>query len=254
MGIEAINSKFNWARHHLEFFEGQLAEYMKIDPCKFMREPNISADEKGRQWVYGTFEIAEPIPENLPLIIGDCLGNLRSCLDYLVWELVEANGKKPSDKNSFPISSTPKIYRDEISRGRLTGIDPRAADLIEKLQPYNAGDAPEHSVLFVLNKLTNTNKHKRLLLTTLKTIQPPAGFNAPDGESFRLLVNPPMTQGNARFGPYEVVDGKYKVETKVIAYIVFDEAPAQGFEVWSMLEKMADFLNTTVFPGFECFF
>jgi hypothetical protein len=137
MGMEAVNSKFNWARHHFELFERELREHMKVDPSEFVREPDVSTDENGRQWVYGKFEITQAIPDRIPHILGDCLGCLRSSLDYLVWELVRANGNDPTEKNAFPVAVTPENYRSQLGRGMLGGVSPEAAATIEKFQPYH---------------------------------------------------------------------------------------------------------------------
>lgn len=177
-GLDSINSKFNWANHHFQLLNLAIAEYLKVNPCKFVAKPHISTDEDGRRWVMGTFEAVEPIPEPLALILGDCLSNLRSTLDYLVWELVRSNGKEASVSNAFPVAHTLDAYEEEINRGRLKGVDPAAVALIQSVQPYHLS-VPGDTFLSVLNKLTNINKHRRLLLTTLKTVGPIAEMTLP---------------------------------------------------------------------------
>jgi hypothetical protein len=51
------------------------------------------------------------IPPVVSLIIGDVLQNLRSSLDYLVWELVLAAKNEPTIRNAFPICLTPTVSR-----------------------------------------------------------------------------------------------------------------------------------------------
>jgi hypothetical protein len=253
MGMEAVNSKFNWARHHFELFERELRERMKVDPSKFVREPEVSTDKDGRQWVYGRFEATQTIPDVIPHTLGDCLGSLRSSLDYLIWELVGANGNQPTEKNAFPVAITSQNYRSQLGRGMLDGISPEAAATVEKFQPYNVGANAESSLIYVLNKFVNINKHRRILLTRTRTALPPPDLHIIDGEPFAML-NPPVTDRDPRFGPFEVIDGKFQLNTKVIAYIVFDEAPAQDFEIYSMVEAIAAFINDYVFPEFERYF
>jgi hypothetical protein len=252
MGLEAVNSKFNWARHHFELFERELREHMKVDPNKFVREPEVSTDKDGRMWVYGRFEAAQAIPDAIPHILGDCLGNLRSTLDYLIWELVRANGNDPTEKNAFPVAITSKNYRNQLDRGILNGVSPEAAATVEQFQPYHVGSNAESSLIYVLNKFANINKHRRILLTRTRTALPPPDLQVVDGEPFAMM-NPPVADRDARFGPFEVIDGKYQLNTKVIAYIVFDEAPAQDFEIYSLVERIAAFLNDEVFPSFEIY-
>jgi len=251
--MDAVNSKFNWARHHFELLYAEVAEYLKVNPCEFVPKPNVSTDENGRSWVMGTFEAKIPIPERVPLIVGDCLGNLRSTLDYLVWELVLANRKHPTPLNAFPIALTSDAYTKELERGRLSGVDPKAIALITDLQPYHLGASADQSILAVLNKFSNINKHRRILLTGLKTVMPMPDLHYVGAQAF-ATVNPPAIQGNAEFGPFEVFGDEVKVKAQVVAYIAFDEAPAQGFDVYSMIERIADYISTTMFPMFDSFF
>jgi hypothetical protein len=77
----------------------------------------------------------KPLPqEHWALVIGDCVHNARSALDYIAWRLA---GSKLSDRNTmWPIFETPEGF---AGRGlqRLSGIHPDARAEIVKLQPYN---------------------------------------------------------------------------------------------------------------------
>jgi hypothetical protein len=249
--IENINSKFNWARQHFQILNAEIAEYLKINPCKFVSKGKVSEDENGRRWISGTFEAIEPIPEALPLIIGDCLQNLRSTLDFLVWELVGANGKVPTIRNAFPVAHTVDSYEKEIKGNRLKDVDPAAIDIIQSLQPYHL-PVPEESILSVLNNLANIQKHRRLLLTCLRTIRPVPNMQMLGDQTF-AIVDPPTTQGNAEFGPFEVFGNQVKVEANLIAYVAFDEAPVQGFGVHGLIEATARFVDAKVLALFERF-
>jgi hypothetical protein len=66
--------------------------------------------------------VSVPNPDKVSLIIGDGLQNIRSALDYLVWELVLAANAEPGEKHQFPICAIPKAFKDEIRRGRLSGL------------------------------------------------------------------------------------------------------------------------------------
>jgi len=251
MPIEPINSKFNWAGRHFERLNTEIAEYLKINPCKFVPKPNVSIDEHGRSWVTGTFEAVEPIPEPLPLILGDCLANLRSTLDYLVWELVGANGKEASISNAFPIAHTLDTYNEEIKRGRLANVAPEAIAIIQSLQPYHL-PIPEESLLSILHKLTNINKHRRILLTCLRTIGPVPDMQFVGDQAF-AIVDPPTSEGNAEFGPFEVFGNQVKVEADLVAYVAFDEAPVQGFGIYGLIEAISRVIDTKIFAKLEHF-
>jgi hypothetical protein len=249
--IENINSKFNWSKHHFELLNAETTKYLQVNPCKFVSKGKVTTDENGRGWTNGTFEAVEPIPEPLSLILGDCLANLRSSLDFLVWELVGANGKKATVANAFPVAHTIDTYREEINRGRLKNVDPAAIAIIEGVQPYHISPA-EETFLAVLNKLTNINKHRRLLLTTLKTIAPIPNMQMVGGQAY-AVVDPPTIQGNAEFGPFEVFGDEVKVEADLMSYVAFNEAPVTGFGVYGMVEAISRFVDTRILGPLEPF-
>lgn len=49
------------------------------------------------------FRIVENPPEQISLILGDAIHNLRASLDHLACELVESNGGTITEQTSFPI-------------------------------------------------------------------------------------------------------------------------------------------------------
>jgi len=251
--MEAVNLKFEWARHHFELFKSEVAKYMRVNPCRFVPNPDIFIDAEGQGWVTGKFIVSIPIPTHVPHVLGDCIGNLRYSLDYLVWELVGAFGNQPTRKNAFPICLTPGEFAGELKRHRLDGIDPAAIAIIEGIQPYHRGNDAPKAFLAILNEFTNINKHRRVLLATLKTSHPTSDLQVVDGQPY-ALVNPPTSQGDAEFGPFRVIGDQVEVKAQVIAYIVFNEAPADGFEIISMVEGIANYINTCVLPRFERFF
>jgi hypothetical protein len=98
----------------------------------------------------------------LGLITGDIIHNLRSCLDHLAWQLVDANGGKPSSHTMFPIfedPTAPTDYKSRIER-ILKGASPDAIKLVQSLHPYKGGN----DGLYALHRLDITDKH-RLLIT-----------------------------------------------------------------------------------------
>jgi hypothetical protein len=251
--MDAVNSKFAWARNHFELVNAEVSAYMQVNPCKFVPNPNITVDAHGQKWAYGKFVATIPIPERIPQILGDCIGNLRYCLDYLVWELVGANGEQPTRNNAFPICLSPNAFKGALKCKRLDGVCAAASTIIEKIQPYQRGNDASKSLLSVLDEFTNINKHRRVLLTTIRTSHPTSDMQVIDGQPF-ALVNPPKTQVDAEFGPFKVIGDRVEVNAEVMAYLVFDEAPAKGFEIISMIEAIADYINQGVLPQFDQFF
>src|SRR5438309_55151 len=52
----------------------------------------------------------------LGVIVGDVLHNLRSALDHLVWQLVEANGGTPDGSTALPISDSAQKFEAALGR------------------------------------------------------------------------------------------------------------------------------------------
>lgn len=106
------------------------------------------------------------LSKQVALILGDCLNNLRSSLDYLIWELVLASHSQPGKQNMFPVCQKLETFK-EAKRSRLAGLSEEMIAEVEFLQPYNGGDYRERP-LWLLDELNNIHKHRRLLLIKLR--------------------------------------------------------------------------------------
>src|SRR5271154_1020769 len=106
------------SKTHFAELQTAVQEYFSTNPCKVVREESGNPDE-----FIGTFQPGGPVPGRLSIIMGDCIQNLRSSLDYLVWELVLSAKNKPGKHNMFPICSTPEFFGQQlINRRRLDGV------------------------------------------------------------------------------------------------------------------------------------
>lgn len=126
-----------------------------------------------------------PAPSEWSLFVGDCLQNLRSSLDYLVWQLTVANGNAPPPfplpkksqwkRLQFPIYLDQKEFSDHAVPQHLWGVSDKARRFIERVQPFGNPDHP----LWLLGELSNIDKHRTLALTSAYlhnvTIVPPNG-------------------------------------------------------------------------------
>lgn len=157
--MNSVLQKLYRAKHHFEELDEVLRTYYRSEPGQ------LSKSGEG-------FEIGGGVPAAIGLIAGDALQCMRSSLDYLVWELVEANGGTPDRQNAFPISLSETYYKREVDgRQRLRGMRPEAATRIDLLQPYRLpAEQRKGSPLALLDELANINKHRRVLLTNLQTV------------------------------------------------------------------------------------
>ena len=133
------------------------------------------------------------LPELLPLMIGDAVHNLRSALDHLAWQLVDANGQTPTINTSFPVfkKKNTKQFNSKVSR-----IACGARDIIESIQPYNSGNDD----LAILSEMDNFDKH-RLLIVIASTVKDStfgiAGFPPDQKHIFEVEVSPVILKHGA---------------------------------------------------------
>jgi hypothetical protein len=161
--------KISWAQHHFDDLKTNIDDF-------FTRNKYVVIVERGGGG-HERFVARVKNPPEMPwipwsLMIGDCVHNLRSALDYLVWELA---GADPKDIHTmFPIYTNPTKYA-QGARTRIARLPAEVQVLIEKLQPYNSAPTEElanKSALAALNRLNNADKHQ---LLTFIAAMPNAG-------------------------------------------------------------------------------
>jgi hypothetical protein len=137
-------------------------------------------------------------------IVGDVVHNLRSALEHLAWQIVDANGGAVGTDVKFPIY---KVERDYLNwrrpiperkrRDPFAGVDQRAIEAIEAEEPYagHDGDPAQHP-LAVLNAMWNRDKHQIL---TPAVFQYPGPRRPPGWPDDASIVGVLIEQG-APFG------------------------------------------------------
>jgi hypothetical protein len=253
--LDSVRLKIDRAHEHLDALEGEITRYYATKPAEFVADPTVYEDDAGQQFVFGSFKSDAP-PPHIAVVMGDVLQNLRSALDYLIWELVLANKQQPGKKNQFPICETDKGFSNELGRGRLDGVHADAVTEVKRLQPYFGGADVNPSFLWTLEKFTNINKHRRVLLTVLRTFPVPEGLITRIDRSgvVRSQITPILGNTNTQVGPVPVVGGKVQMNPPMIGFIGLAEEPPYGMEVWSFLHGTEIFVRESVLPQFEGFF
>jgi hypothetical protein len=162
--LEGVREKVGRAQLHLVDLNSRAMSTMntkgEIIP------PKVEVNDKGRvQRTTFRYPKPRPLDPTLGLIVGDCIHNLRSCLDHLVYQLAILNGAGPdaASKTSFPIYLRQKVFQDVIADKVAPFVHATAIAEIEKLQPYKTLD-PENCTLWKLSQLDNIDKHRLLLV------------------------------------------------------------------------------------------
>jgi hypothetical protein len=245
---DSVEYKFYRSVLHLKEFTVELEKYVQTNPCGMMREPNSPADNPTF-----VFRVRNPIPARFGLIVGDFLQNLRSTLDYLVWEMVLIEGK-PDKYNMFPICETPEGFKNAIKGKRLRGVPAEAIEIIDALQPYHLAESErEKSTLLVLDRLANINKHRHVLLTNMQSYMtsdlPTVNI---DGElwAYAEALTP---DDNSPFN-FPVRPNEVMVNAQIIVFMTLDERAIEKTEVASFGNALAKHVRKDVLALFERFF
>jgi hypothetical protein len=252
--LDGVRQKIAWAKHHLETLNTEELRYTDSDLCELV----IESDPNTRRQVQ-RLRIKIPIPEHIPLIIGDCVHSLRCSLDYLVWQLVLATGNQPEECNQFPICSSAEAFDNStVKRGKrnsLLGVPPEAFTEIERLQPYNAckGREDQHA-FFVLQQLSNIDKHRRIPLTVTRVGGWNTVFDALGTEIHGFAT--PRDDGTEALlaVPGAVAGQKVQVQTRLAVFIAFDEKIASDADVRIVLRAIGASIEDVLLPRFEKFF
>jgi hypothetical protein len=107
----------------------------------------------------------------IPILIGEICYNLRSALDYLIFELAKLDSGVIQNGTQFLIEDTEKGF-ERRRKTRLSGVNERHVTCIERLQPYKGCDWTR-----ALRDLSNPDKHRqftRLGLTATGIAYTPA--------------------------------------------------------------------------------
>lgn len=242
---DSIRKKMYRAHQNFEELTAEVGRYFKSNPGKLVPQQESTPDT-----IIAAFQTKDSLPSRMPLIAGDCLQNLRSSLDYLVWELVLAEGKEPGKHNSFPICSGPTadVFEDAIKwhgkrPGCLEGIPLNAVAEIRNLQPCRLGDDWQKDFLWVLNELTNLNKHRRIILADLSATDAPPDLKIVDinGERWFFGSFPPV-DANTKLAPFPVTPDP-NMHRQIFARITFNEAVAKGHDMSAFFMRLFNYLG-----------
>jgi hypothetical protein len=158
--LDDARLKVERAKRHLAEAKAEVACYLDTKPYEFPTE------HQGGVFTARPAVIKQQPPDNLRLVLGDVIGNLRPILDYVAWELVVKHSPTPPVKGKtriyFPLSKDPAQFAERIKEFRdKYAVPAPALSLIESAQPYHPGYQP----LGTLNALVNEDKHIVPVLT-----------------------------------------------------------------------------------------
>lgn len=98
------------------------------------------------------------VPMSVGVIIGEVCYNLRSALDYFIFELARHDTGSVQSGTQLPIEDDAEGFARRQKRGWLKGIDAAHVAALERLQPYRGCDWSA-----ALRDLSNRDKHREFV-------------------------------------------------------------------------------------------
>ncbi len=95
-----------------------------------------------------------------PVLIGEICYNLRTALDWLVFEVAKLDTKEEQDNTQFPLEDTSDGFVKNKKRFRIDLLTSAHEDLIEAVQPYNGCEWSKR-----LRDYSNLDKHRKFVST-----------------------------------------------------------------------------------------
>jgi len=178
--------KLGRAEEHLNTIKSELLVWMDSKPYSISRK----CDPQGSRYSQ-ILEIAKPAPyDRWSLIAGDCIHNLRSSLDSLVYAVaIRESGSSPPpgyDKLQFPITSSAENFAKQTYR--LSSISNGARARIERAQPYNRPHQQLPPLLSLLSELDNLDKHRLLNVVMANVGEGKFSFALPGGKLIPMKI------------------------------------------------------------------
>jgi hypothetical protein len=250
MPMDNVLQKIARSAEHLKSATEEIQQHINDKPGDVIGELEPNSNRPVLKFV------AKPVPDAIPIIIGDAIQNLRSALDYLVWELVIAANGSPGYQHMFPICDTLDAFNQQIARKRLDGVPPDAITEIQGLQPYHLGTDAERHLLRVLDTLCNINKHRRILmLASAAHYSRTEIISSVVGLSVQTTLTPRYDGTEIAIGPAPTVVGE-EVEMKGDAayFVTFNEGATKDIEISKCVNQLWHFVDKAVVPQFSRFF
>jgi hypothetical protein len=146
-------ARVNRAEEHLADFERKVAQrgQEQIDAITFNPDPS-----NPQQFIINKVQI--PMDFSFNILVGEIVYNLRSALDYLVFELAGLDSGYLIEGTQFPIEDKKKGFKRRKQGGWLDGLNCAHIAAIEALQPYRGCDWTA-----ALRNLSNPDKHIHLI-------------------------------------------------------------------------------------------
>ena len=249
--LEGPRTKLAWAETPLQLFQDEWQKVVDAHEYTFIHE--VHAD--GLNHRYRAVAVPDLDPK-WALLLGDCIHNVRTALDQLLYELVRVNGGKPALRTQFPAYTDPGGVRIQ------GGITDDALRIVEAVQPYTK--TFDGNRIRLINRLDLIHQQRQLPLIPCAsgrriTVNFRQQRTAPQvvksWTSDRALEPGKTVHGCEYITPYYNEDPNLKVLPHLVVHDpvaerVFGRIPAPEL----VGERLLLWVRETFLPRFEPFF
>lgn len=153
--LSLSQARVNRAQDNIKEFSQLLGEYLEGHPSRI----RVDIDAQGHGAI--RVERREPIPEQLSILLGEALQNLRAGLDnclYAVAIIDSGSNPPPGDSQlQWPIAHSPKEWN--ANKKRLQHLSPHLIEALHRIQPFQA-ENPGWNCLRILHDLARIDRHR----------------------------------------------------------------------------------------------
>jgi len=254
--LSSVRAKIDRAKHHLRDIDATLKLLLGAKTDTSVQIAH-QFDRERKQLIVNLAKCA-PIDPALSLMIGDCVHNLRSALDHLVYRLALENGtaRTAADKTFFPIYLKKAQFDQRVEKLVKPFISAAAQTEIEKSQPYSAYDVPEEADIWILSQLDIFDKHRLLVIADQKFAATVFTLTLLNGEAVREVISEPrwkpMKDGTEilRFDLSQMPNppNKMNVHVEIVTTVQFSDTglACDGVIVQDALRQCLGIVSATV--------
>ncbi|SIJ39964.1 Uncharacterised protein [Mycobacteroides abscessus subsp. bolletii] len=172
------------------------------------RQFELARGEVDGQWTLELHTL-EPMPIRLSTLFGEWLYLLRSALDGVAHYAAVRDSQQDSPPNEsqiyFPIKETAGKFDNDTHRDKLRALSNDTFDWLRGLQPFNSTAGPKSNLLWWINELALSDRHRRGHVLAMHVIPGPVGMNPPlQLGKFHLQADKPMSLEDS--GPISILD------------------------------------------------
>ncbi|WP_031223427.1 hypothetical protein [Agrococcus pavilionensis] len=196
MDLSSPFGKLAHAMRHMQRLGDMQREYRESNPIEYSHFHNTDYGRSpilATQWRVRKFE---PLEDTWSYVSGDAINNMRSALDHAML-LTAARFRTLSSKDErrvqYPIFTDGAKWEQWRQRNEYQ-LDEPTLDALEAVQPIDDGSGEERA-LALLNRLSNVDKHRRILTHTMSRPDVVVHVSPPMEVVFEKYANEPMREG-----------------------------------------------------------